>query len=287
MKIQTFFDKDTFTLTYLVFDEVTKDAVIIDPVYNFDYASGALTTEQVQALTEFLNKNQLKLHYILETHAHADHLTSSQLLKEAFPPSKVAISKKIKIVQETFKPVFNLPVSFPTDGSQFDKLIEDNEEFAAGSLIIRAIPTPGHTPACLSYLINKEAVFTGDALFMPDYGTGRCDFPKGDAKTLYQSITKGLYSLPENTRVFVGHDYQPNGRELKFESTISEEKLSNKQLNANMSQSEFVNMRETRDKTLSAPRLLLPSLQVNIRAGALPEKDFNGKVYLKIPLKIK
>jgi glyoxylase-like metal-dependent hydrolase (beta-lactamase superfamily II) len=287
MKVQTFFDKDTFTLTYLVFDATTKDAIIIDPVYNFDYASGALTTEQFEEISDFLNKNQLKLHYILETHAHADHFTGSQLLKRAFSSSKIAISKKIKIVQETFKPVFNLSGAFPTDGSQFDKLIEDHEEFNAGSLKIKAIPTPGHTPACLSYLINKEAVFTGDALFMPDYGTGRCDFPKGDAKTLYQSITKGLYSLPDTTRVFVGHDYQPNGRELKFESTIGEEKVNNKQLSANVSESDFVNMRMTRDKTLSAPKLLLPSLQVNIVAGRLPEEDSNGKVYLKIPLKTK
>lgn len=283
MKIQHFFDPDTFTLTYVVFDEHTKDAVVIDPVLDIETASGKLTDTSTQKVLSFLKEHKLKPHYVIETHAHADHLSSSQLFKNHYPQIKVAVSERIKAVQEVFKGVFNLP-DFPADGADFDFLIRDNQEFKAGSIKILAIPTPGHTPACTSFLI-EDNLFTGDTLFMPDYGTGRCDFPMGSAAHLYDSIQR-LYALPGSTKVFVGHDYQPNGRELKFQTTIEESKEANIQLRANTAKADYISFREARDKTLKAPRLLLPSLQINIAAGKLPHAESNGMSYLKLPLKV-
>lgn len=285
MKIQHFYDPDTFTLTYLVIDPKTKDTVIIDPVLDFDPPSGAVTDKSISAVLDYIKAEGLTVKAILETHAHADHLSSSQILKQLFPNAVLAIGEKIKVVQEVFKNHFNIDY-LKTDGSQFDRLLKDNEEVQFGSLKMKAIPTPGHTPACMSYLFG-DAVFTGDALFMPDYGTGRCDFPKGSAKDLYQSVSKNLYSLPDNTKVFVGHDYSPNGREMKYETTIGESKKNNIQLKSNTSESEYIQFREARDKTLKAPRLLLPSIQVNIDAGHLPPKEDNQKSYLKLPLNVK
>jgi len=282
MDIKHFFDPDTFTLTYVVSDPKTLDAIVIDPVLDFDQASGTVTDSSVKNVVEYIKNNHLKLHAVLETHAHADHLSSSQLLKTLFPGSKLFISEKIKVVQEVFKKHFNIDY-LKDDASQFDYLLKDNEVVSFGSLSLKAIPTPGHTPACMSFQIG-DAVFTGDALFMPDYGTGRCDFPKGSARELYQSISKHLYSLPDSTRVFVGHDYSPGGREMKFQTTIGESKKSNIQLKASTTEGEFVSFREARDKTLKAPRLLLPSIQVNIDAGHLPPKEDHGKSYLKLPL---
>ncbi len=283
MKIKHFFDPDTFTLTYVVFDEKTKDAVVIDPVLDFEQASGTVTDDSTKLVVDFIKQEGLQLHAILETHAHADHLSSSQVLKTLFPKAKIMISEKIKHVQEVFKKHFNIDY-LKTDASQFDKLLKDFETVEFGSLKLKAIPTPGHTPACMSFLMG-DAVFTGDALFMPDYGTGRCDFPKGSAKDLYASVVNNLYPLPDATRVFVGHDYSPGGREMKFETTIGESKKSNIQLKASTTETEFVSFREARDKTLKAPRLLLPSIQVNIDAGHLPPSEENGKSYLKLPLK--
>ncbi len=283
MRTLPFFDQDTSTMTYLVFDEKTKDSVVIDPVWDFDPPSGKLTNRSFQLLVQAIIENGLKLHYILETHAHADHISSSQLLKSKFPDSKVAISERIKIVQETFKHIFHIDYLKP-DGHDFDYLIKDDEIMKAGSLTLRAIPTPGHTPACTSFLIENN-LFTGDALFMPDYGTGRCDFPKGSAATLFDSIKK-LYSLPQDTVIYVGHDYQPNGRSLAFMTTIGESTHHNIQLKMTTTKDEFVQFRQARDKTLKAPKLLLPSLQVNIAAGHLPPKEDNGESYLKLPLKI-
>lgn len=283
MKIQHFFDPDTFTLTYVVFDEKTKDALIIDPVLDIETASGRLTDISTQKVLNFLKSENLKPHYVLETHAHADHLSSSQLFKKYYPAIKVGVSERIKAVQEVFKGVFNL-TDFAADGSDFDYLIKDNEFFSAGTIKVQALPTPGHTPACTSFVIDNN-VFTGDALFMPDYGTGRCDFPMGSASHLYDSVQR-LYALPDETNVFVGHDYQPEGRELKFQTTIGESKAKNIQLKAATSKTEYVSFREARDKTLKAPRLLLPSLQVNIAAGKLPEAESNGMSYLKLPLKV-
>jgi glyoxylase-like metal-dependent hydrolase (beta-lactamase superfamily II) len=282
MEIKHFFDPDTFTLTYVVFDKVSKDAILIDPVLDFDPPSGKVTDHSIKEVLDFVKNNQLNLHAVLETHAHADHLSSSQIIKQLFPKTKVMISEKIKLVQEVFKAHFNIDY-LKTDGSQFDYLLKDNEEVSFGTIKLKAIPTPGHTPACMSFLID-DMVFTGDALFMPDYGTGRCDFPKGSAKDLYHSITNNLYTLPDSTRVFVGHDYSPNGREMKYETTIGESKKANIQLKGNTLEKDFVTFRETRDKTLNAPRLLLPSIQVNIDAGHLPPTEDNGKSYLKLPL---
>ena len=283
MKVQHFFDPDTFTLTYVVHDEKSKDALIIDPVLDFDLSSGFIQDKQVLALVDYVKKNELNVHLIMETHVHADHLSGANLLKHYFPQAKSVIGSRIKTVQETFQNFFNLS-GFKTDGSQFDILANDFDELNAGTIKIKVIPTPGHTPACVSYLIG-DAVFTGDALFMPDSGTGRCDFPKGSAGELYHSIHNQLYRLPDETRVFVGHDYQPDGRELRFETTIGESKKSNIQLKNETTLANYVLFREARDKTLKAPKLLLPSLQINMAAGKLPLEDFNGIIYLKLPIK--
>lgn len=283
MQIKTFFDKATSTLTYVVFDESSKDAVIIDPVLDYEPWASKLSFESYQQLKEFIQAKQLKLHYVLETHAHADHLSSSQYLKQDFPGVQIGIGAKITKVQETFKQLFNYE-TLKTDGSQFDRLFEDYQEFAAGSLHFKVLPTPGHTPACVSYLI-EDAVFTGDAIFIEDYGTGRCDFPGGSAEDSYHSIHEVLYALPDSTRVFVGHDYQPDGRELRYQTSIAASKERNKYLRANTSREEFVSFRTERDKTLAAPKLLLPSIQVNANAGKLPPAEANGVSYLKIPLR--
>lgn len=283
--VKHFFDAATFTLTFVAFDKETKDAVIIDPVLDYDPQGSVISHEQTNMLVDFIKKQDLRVHFILETHAHADHLSSSQFLKKYFPNARVAIHEKIKEVQKVFKPVFNLDENFKTDGSQFDHLLKDHEEIKAGKLTIKVLHTPGHTPACASFLI-EDNLFTGDALFMPDYGTGRCDFPSGSAENLYNSIQK-IYKLPETTKVFVGHDYQPNGRGLEFQSTIGEEKRSNIQLNEKTTKEDFIQFRNRRDNTLKAPRLLLPSIQVNINAGGLPKTESNGTSYLKIPLNAK
>lgn len=283
-QVKAFFDKMTWTLTYVVWDPATKDAVLIDPVWDYDPASSKVSTESVDQAIQFLQDQGLKLHYVLETHAHADHLSGAQLIKQKFPQVKVAIGKTITKVQEVFKGVFNLGSDFRTDGSQFDLLLSENETLVAGSLKVETIATPGHTPACSSYLIG-DAVFTGDALFMPDYGTGRCDFPAGSAADLYTSVHDKLYKLPPTTRVFVGHDYQPGGRHVAFETTIQAEKSGNIHIKDSTTQQEFVKFRTERDRTLAAPRLLLQSVQVNINGGTLPTAEENGTKYLKIPVR--
>lgn len=283
IKIQEFFDQPTFTLCYVVWDSKTKDAVIIDSVLDFDQASGSYSFEFADNVLSFVEKEGLKIHYILETHAHADHLSASVYLKERLPDAQTGIGKNITIVQETFKALFNIELE--TRGYQFDKLFEENEIVKAGSLEFKVLFTPGHTPACTSLLFDG-AVFTGDALFMPDYGTGRCDFPKGSATDLYDSIQK-LYALPEDTLFFTGHDYQPGGRELRFQSTIKESKAENIRLKGDTTREEFVKFRSERDATLSAPKLLLPSIQVNIDAGKFPKPEENGVSYLKTPLRKK
>lgn len=283
IKIKEFFDKNTWTLTYVVWDESTRDAIVIDPVMDYDPAASKTSQDSAKLIINFLRSQELKLHFILETHAHADHLSGSQIIKKEFPTAQVAIGEKITKVQEIFKGVFGLPDDFKTDGSQFDRLLKDGENFQAGSIEIKTISTPGHTPACVSYYIDGN-VFVGDALFMPDYGTGRCDFPAGSAVDLYHSIHNRLYELPEDTKVYTGHDYLPNGRPLKFVATIADEKKENIQLKANTSLEDFVRFRTDRDRTLSAPKLLLPSVQVNIDAGHLPDPGKNGKRYLRIPV---
>lgn len=285
MIIQHFFDKDTYTLSYVLHQEGSQEAVVIDPVWNYDPASGKLTEDSVQALIEYFKKNNLTPVLNIDTHAHADHLTGSQLLKKYYPNIKIAISERIRLVQNVFADVFNIRSEFKTDGSQFDLLVKDNEELRYAGLVLKAIPTPGHTPACTSYLVG-DAVFTGDTIFMPDSGTGRSDFPAGSTSGLYHSIMDNLYKLPDSVRVFVGHDYQPNGRALKFQTTIGELKQNNFQIKQNTSEKDFVEFQDKRDAGLAAPRLLLPSIQVNIRAGHLPEPESNNKSYLKIPLSV-
>jgi glyoxylase-like metal-dependent hydrolase (beta-lactamase superfamily II) len=282
-QIKEFFDKNTWTLTYVVWDEKTRDAVVIDPVLDYDAAASKTSEESAKNVIGFLRSKELKLHFILETHAHADHLSGSQIIKREFPDAQIAIGEKITKVQEVFKGVFDLPDDFKTDGSQFDRLLKDGEEFSAGSIKIKTLFTPGHTPACASHYIDGN-VFVGDALFMPDYGTGRCDFPAGSADDLYHSVHERLYQLPEDTKVYTGHDYMPNGRPLKFMATIAEEKRDNIQLKEQTTKDSFVRARNERDKTLAAPKLLLPSVQVNIDAGHLPKASKNGKRYLRIPI---
>lgn len=282
LEIKTFFDNATFTLTYIVYDKNSKDSIVIDPVLDYDPAASKITYESIDKVDEFLKSNNLNLHLILDTHAHADHLTGSAELKNRYPHAKVAIGKHITEVQETFAQIYNLK-DFNSSGVQFDLLLDEGKEVEAGTIKINTIFTPGHTPACSSFLID-DMVFTGDALFMPDYGTGRCDFPKGSAKDLYHSIHEKLYKLPDETRVFTGHDYQPDGRALKFESTIGENKKCNVHLKESTTEEEFVKFRTERDATLNAPRLLLPSIQINIDAGHLPKEEDNEARYLKIPL---
>jgi len=237
-------------------------------------------------VTDFVRQKDLNILYILETHAHADHLSGAQALKQRFPGAKTAIGEHITRVQEVFKQAFDLPRDFKTDGRQFDRLLADGQTLHAGSLTIGVIHTPGHTPACVTYHIGDN-LFTGDALFMPDFGTGRCDFPAGSAEDLYDAITGRLYTMPDDTAVYVGHDYMPGGREMAFRSTIGEEKRANVQLPAGRSREEFVSFRTGRDKTLSAPKLLFQSVQVNIDAGRLPEASPNAGVrYLKIPVNL-
>lgn len=284
MKVVHFFDKDTFTLSYVVHNEGQSEAIVIDPVWDYDPASGKLTEASVHKIIDYLKQNNLTPVINIDTHAHADHLSGSQILKKYYPKMQVAVSERIKIVQGVFAKVFNIENEFK-DSHHFDRLIKDFEEIKVSGLTIKAIPTPGHTPACTSYLI-EDAVFTGDTIFMPDSGTGRSDFPGGSTKDLYKSITQNLYTLPDSTKVFVGHDYQPGGRELAFQTTIGDLKKANFQLKANTPENEFVSFQDKRDAGLNAPRLLLPSIQVNIRAGRLPTRESNGTQYLKIPLKV-
>lgn len=285
LTIKEFFHKATWTLTYVVFDKDSRDAIIIDPVWDYDPGASVLGTSSVDEVLDFVKVHNLEVHYILETHAHADHISGAQVLKKKLLNAKVGIGKKITEVQKVFKDFFNLTSHFNTEGSQFDVLLTEEEDIKAGTIVINTIFTPGHTPACSTFLI-EDCAFVGDAIFMPDSGTGRCDFPAGSAENLYASVHKKLYALPDSTRVFVGHDYMPNNRELQFESSIGEQKEKNIQLKAQTTREEFVSFRNKRDKTLDAPRLILPSVQINIAAGFLPEVEDNGARYLKIPIRL-
>jgi glyoxylase-like metal-dependent hydrolase (beta-lactamase superfamily II) len=282
MKVEAFFDDArTCTLTYVVFDEYSKDAVIIDPVLDLDTTPWRTFTDSIEKVARFVTEQQLKVHWVLDTHVHADHLSGAHELKNRFH-SKAAIGSDISVVQDIFKGAFNLSRDFPTDGRQFDRLLRDGDVLNAGTLKIEVMHTPGHTPACNTYRID-DVIFTGDVLFIPDVGVARCDFPRGSARDLYRSITRRLYSLPDDTRVYVGHDY-PNGRDMRCMTTIGESKKDNVDLPAGRTEESFVERITTRDKQLSAPRLLFPSLQVNINAGVLPIAEDNEVRYLKIPL---
>jgi glyoxylase-like metal-dependent hydrolase (beta-lactamase superfamily II) len=282
--VKEFFDKDTWTLSYVVHDAATLDAVIIDPVWDYDPAASCLSEHSVEKVLAYVQELGLKVHFILETHAHADHVSGSQLLKKALPNAKIGIGAHITAVQKIFKDIFHLDPEFPTDGRQFDFLLHEGQTLHAGSLTIDTLHTPGHTPACACYIIG-ESVFVGDAIFMPDYGTGRCDFPAGSAEDLYDSVHGKLFQLPDHYQLFVCHDYRPGGRPLAFHCTVAEQKQKNIQLKASTTRDEFVSFRKKRDATLSAPRLLLPSVQINIDAGHLPAPGRNGVSYLKIPLR--
>jgi glyoxylase-like metal-dependent hydrolase (beta-lactamase superfamily II) len=282
MEIEPFFDPATSTLTYVVFDPDHGDALVIDPVLDYDPLASRIATDSVARVARFLEERRLRLHFALETHAHADHLSGSQWLRDRFG-ARVAIGARIREVQAVFKNVLDLPATFRADGGQFDRLLDDGETLEAGALRVVALATPGHTPACMSYLIG-DAVFTGDALFIEDQGTGRCDFPRGSADDLYRSVHERLYALPDATRVFVGHDYQPAGRPLRWQTTIGAEKSGNVQLRATTTRDEYVRFRVARDATLAAPRLLYPSVQVNVDAGRLPAPHANGRRYLAIPV---
>jgi len=274
---------ETGTWSYVVADGATREAAIVDPVLDFDIKSGRTSTASAEALRACIDANGYRVRWLLETHAHADHLSAAHWLKTThFPQATLAIGAGIRTVQETFRPIFNLGDRFAVDGSQFDHLFADDETFAVGGIPARVIPVPGHTSDSVAYLIGN-ALFTGDSLFMPDGGTARCDFPGGSARLLYRSIQR-LFELPDDSRVFVCHDYGPGGREAACETSIGEQKRANIHVRTGIGEAEYVQLRETRDATLAMPALIIPSVQANIRAGALPEAEDNGVRYFKIPL---
>lgn len=280
-EIKPFFDTATNTVTYLVWDAATREAVIIDPVLDFDPAPARLSTESADKVLAAAEAEGLKIVWALDTHAHADHLSAADYIRQK-TGAKVGIGAHITEVQKTFRPMFG-PTSDTPDETVFDALFNEGDEIPLGNETIRVLHTPGHTAACLTYLIG-DAAFVGDTVFMPDYGTARADFPGGDAHALYRSIRK-LLALPPETRIFTGHDYLPEGREAyAWEATVAEHRAANVHVHDGVSEDAFVDMRQTRDKTLAAPRLILPSLQVNIRAGTLPPPESDGQTYLRLPV---
>ncbi len=278
MNIKAFFDNDTFTFTYVVSDQGTKQCAVIDPVLNIDLASGRTSTQSVDIVEQYINDQGLNLEWILETHAHADHLSGAQLIKQRLG-GKIAIGEHIADVIAYWSPIFNHPVG----EIAFDHLLKDGDSINIGNLDVVIMHTPGHTPACVSYLI-EDCVFTGDTIFMPHLGTARADFPGGSAETLYDSIQK-ILALPDSTKIFVGHDYPEANCKENFMVTVKEQKEHNKMINAKVTKAEFLAGRKARDLSLPPPKLLLPSIQVNMHAGKLPEAEDNQVQYLKIPLK--
>lgn len=280
--VTSFFHADSCTWTYVVADPASRQAAIIDPVLDFDAKSGRTSTTSAQQVLDHVRAHALEVRWILETHAHADHLSAGHWLKPQCPGATLAIGEGIRTVQKTFRPIFNLGEHFPVDGSQFDHLFTDGERFAVGGIEAEVIAVPGHTSDSIAYRIG-DALFVGDSIFMPDGGTARCDFPGGDARTLYRSIQR-MFALPDETRVFVCHDYAPGGRAYACETTIAAQKAGNIHVRDGIGEDDFVAVRTARDATLAMPTLLLPAVQVNIRAGALPEPEDNGVRYLKLPI---
>jgi glyoxylase-like metal-dependent hydrolase (beta-lactamase superfamily II) len=280
--VKAFFDEDTFTVTYVVTDPSSKSSAIIDPVLDFDQASGRTSTRSADQVLAFINSEDLKVLWILETHAHADHLSAAAYLKSR-TGGRTGTGRLITGVQSTFKHLFNLGDEFIADGQQFDCLLDEGEMLELGSMEIRVMHTPGHTPSCVTFVVGN-AVFVGDTLFMPDYGTARADFPGGDASALYQSIQR-IFELPAQTRLFLCHDYKaPDRDEYVWETTVAEQSEHNIHIHKGISEKEFVEFRTKRDAGLGMPKLILPSIQVNIRAGEMPAADDNGVVYLRLPV---
>jgi len=280
-EVTGFFDPVTNTISYVVKDPASDACAIVDPVMDIDYAAGRISYAHADEMIDFVRRHRLRVEWLLETHVHADHLSAAPYIQQKLG-GKLGIGAKITVVQETFGKIFNEGTEFQRDGSQFDRLFEDGDTYSIGTMKAFAIHTPGHTPACMTHVIG-DAAFVGDTLFMPDGGSARADFPGGDAGTLYDSIQKVL-ALPDEIRLFMCHDYGPNGRDIQWETTVGEEKAHNIHVGKGTTREEFVAMREARDATLDMPKLIIPSLQVNMRAGELPAPDDSGKRFLKVPV---
>jgi glyoxylase-like metal-dependent hydrolase (beta-lactamase superfamily II) len=280
-EVTSFFDEPTNTVTYIVKDPHSKSCAIIDSVLDIDYASGRISYESAKEVIDYVKKQGLHVEWHIETHVHADHLSAAPYLQRELG-GKIGIGRNITIVQETFGKIFNEGTEFQRDGSQFDKLFDEGDSYKIGNLTAHAMHTPGHTPACMTHVVG-DAAFVGDTLFMPDGGSARADFPGGDARTLYRSI-KRVLALPTEMRLFMCHDYGPNGRNIKWETTVVEQRAHNIHVKDGVSEDEFVAVREARDKTLGMPKLIIPSLQVNMKAGRLPEPEGDGKRFLKVPI---
>ena len=280
-KIKGFFDEETSTISYVVYDMTSKKCAVIDSVLDFDFSSGTIDYHNAEKIISFIEKMKLDLEWLIETHVHADHLSASPYIQKKLG-GKIGISEKISDIQNIFGKTFNAGTEFQRDGSQFDRLFKDNDEYKIGSIKCKVINTPGHTPACTAHVIGNS-IFVGDTLFMPDLGSARADFPGGDARELYRSIQK-ILSYPDDTLIFVCHDYPPTSRKVEWVTTVGEQKKKNIHVKTSIGEDEFVKVREARDKTLNMPKLLIPSIQVNMRAGNLPPAEDSGDVFIKVPI---
>ena len=280
-KIKGFFDEETSTISYVVYDMTSKKCAVIDSVLDFDFSSGTIDYHNAEKIISFIEKMKLDLEWLIETHVHADHLSASPYIQKKLG-GKIGISEKISDIQNIFGKTFNAGTEFQRDGSQFDRLFKDNDEYKIGSIKCKVINTPGHTPACTAHVI-RNSIFVGDTLFMPDLGSARADFPGGDARELYRSIQK-ILSYPEDTLIFVCHDYPPSSRKVEWVTTVGEQKKKNIHVKTSIGENEFVKVREARDKTLNMPKLIIPSIQVNMRAGNLPPAEDSGDVFIKVPI---
>ena len=280
-KIKGFFDEETSTISYVVYDMTSKKCAVIDSVLDFDFSSGTIDYHNAEKIISFIEKMKLDLEWLIETHVHADHLSASPYIQKKLG-GKIGISEKISNIQNIFGKTFNAGTEFQRDGSQFDRLFKDNDEYKIGSIKCKVINTPGHTPACTAHVIGNS-IFVGDTLFMPDLGSARADFPGGDARELYRSIQK-ILSYPDDTLIFVCHDYPPTSRKVEWVTTVGEQKKKNIHVKTSIGEDEFVKVREARDKTLNMPKLIIPSIQVNMRAGNLPPAEDSGDVFIKVPI---
>ena len=280
-KIKGFFDEETSTISYVVYDMTSKKCAVIDSVLDFDFSSGTIDYHNAEKIISFIEKMKLDLEWLIETHVHADHLSASPYIQKKLG-GKIGISEKISDIQNIFGKTFNAGTEFQRDGSQFDRLFKDNDEYKIGSIKCKVINTPGHTPACTAHVIGNS-IFVGDTLFMPDLGSARADFPGGDARELYRSIQK-ILSYPDDTLIFVCHDYPPTSRKVEWVTTVGEQKKKNIHVKTSIGEDEFVKVREARDKTLNMPKLIIPSIQVNMRAGNLPPAEDSGDIFIKVPI---